>query len=325
MRQNMNQLLAYFDSELPGVNAFLEAETDKLSGLVRDVARHVLLGPGKRIRPIMTICTARVLGFSGDVMPLACALEMLHSATLIHDDILDDADLRRGRTAAHVAFGTTQSVLAGDVLLALANRLGASYDIPRVNLLLADGIMATAEGEILEMGSLEHPVVDRDLYMQIIIGKTARLIETACRCGAAVATRDRQAEDVAGKYGLNLGIAFQLVDDALDYVSPSDTMGKPEGGDLREGKITLPLIHLFEDLGESEARTLLTSIRDHTLDEDGQQRVLAMVREGDYANRTRETAGRYIADAKAALAGLPDRPERAVLSLAADFVLSRKK
>ncbi|MDD4730648.1 MAG: polyprenyl synthetase family protein [Desulfovibrio sp.] len=321
----MNQLLAYFDSELPGVNAFLEAETDKLSGLVRDVARHVLLGPGKRIRPIMTICTARVLGFSGDVMPLACALEMLHSATLIHDDILDDADLRRGRTAAHVAFGTTQSVLAGDVLLALANRLGASYDIPRVNLLLADGIMATAEGEILEMGSLEHPVVDRDLYMQIIIGKTARLIETACRCGAAVATRDRQAEDVAGKYGLNLGIAFQLVDDALDYVSPSDTMGKPEGGDLREGKITLPLIHLFEDLGESEARTLLTSIRDHTLDEDGQQRVLAMVREGDYANRTRETAARYIADAKAALAGLPDRPERAVLSLAADFVLSRKK
>lgn len=321
----MKQLFAYFDSELPGVNSFLDTETAKLDGLVREVSRHVLLGPGKRIRPVMTICTARTLGFDGDVMPLACSLEMLHSATLIHDDILDDATLRRGRPAAHVSFGTTQSVLAGDVLLALANRLGAQYDIPRVNLLLAEGIMATAEGEILEMAGLDEPVVDRERYMRVIIGKTARLIETACRCGAAVATPDREMEDVAGAYGLNLGIAFQLVDDALDYVSPSDTMGKPEGGDLREGKVTLPLIHLFEDIGEDEAAKLLADIRNHELDEAGQQRVLDMVREGDYANRTRETAARYIDEAKAALNGLPDCLEREVLSQAADFVLSRKK
>ncbi|WP_027189039.1 polyprenyl synthetase family protein [Paucidesulfovibrio longus] len=321
----MNRLLAYFDAELPGVNEFLDTETAKLNGLVRDVSRHVLLGPGKRIRPVLTICTARALGYGGNILPLACALEMLHSATLIHDDILDDADLRRGKTAAHVAFGTTQSVLAGDLLLALANRLGAQYEVPRVSWLLAEGIMATAEGEVLEIASLSEPIVDRDLYMRIIIGKTARLIETACRCGAAVASPDRSVEDVAGAYGLNLGIAFQLVDDALDYVSPTSTMGKPEGGDLREGKITLPLIHLFEDMGPQDAEPLLASIRSGGLDEAGQKRILGMIREGGYAGRTRDAAAEYVAKAKESLAGLPDCEERLVLSLAADFVLSRKK
>ncbi|MGE4291439.1 MAG: polyprenyl synthetase family protein [Desulfovibrio sp.] len=321
----MNRLLAYFDAELPGVNEFLDAETAKLNGLVREVSRHVLLGPGKRIRPVLTICTARALGYRGDIRPLACALEMLHSATLIHDDILDGAELRRGKAAAHVAFGTTESVLAGDLLLALANKLGADYETPRVSWLLADGIMATAEGEVLEMASLSEPVVNRDLYMRIIIGKTARLIETACRCGAAVASPDRTVEDIAGAYGLNLGIAFQLVDDALDYVSPSDTMGKPEGGDLREGKITLPLIHLFEDLGPERAESLLAEIRSGRLDEAGQKRILTLVREGGYAAQTRAAAAEYVAKAKEALAGLPDCGERLVLSLAADFVLSRKK
>lgn len=321
----MNRLLAYFDAELPGVNAFLDAETAKLNGLVRDVSRHVLLGPGKRIRPVLTICTARALGYGGDILPLACALEMLHSATLIHDDILDDADLRRGKAAAHVAFGTTESVLAGDLLLALANRLGADYGVPRISGLLADGIMATAEGEVLEIASLNAPVVDRELYMRIIVGKTARLIETACRCGAAAATEDRGPEDVAGAYGLNLGIAFQLVDDALDYVSPTSTMGKPEGGDLREGKITLPLIHLFEDLGPTEAEPMLARIRSGSLDEAGQKRILGLIREGGYAERTRAAAAEYIVKAKEALAGLPECEERLVLSLAADFVLSRKK
>ena len=321
----MNRLLAYFDRELPGINAFLDAETAKLNGLVRDVSRHVLLGPGKRIRPILTICTARTLGYEGNALPLACALEMLHSATLIHDDILDDAELRRGKTAAHLAFGTTESVLAGDVLLALSNRLGAEYGKPRVSLLLADGIMATADGEVLELASLAHPVVDRQLYMDIIIGKTARLIETACRCGAAVATDDSAIEDAAGEYGLNLGIAFQLVDDALDYVSPSDTTGKPEGGDLREGKITLPLICLLEDMDQEQAAALLSRIREGELDEAGLRRILDAVRERDYAGKTREAAAKYIAKAKAALAGLPESEERQVLSLAADFVLSRQK
>lgn len=322
----MNELRAYFATELPGINAFLAEEADKLDGLVREVARHTLLSGGKRIRPVLAMLFARALGHTeNNVTPIACAVEMLHSATLLHDDVLDDADLRRGKPAAHVRFGTTEAILAGDVLLALANRLGAEYDIPRLNALLAQGIMATAEGEILELAHTKAPTADRDAYMRIIIGKTARLIETACRLGAALATRGRAEEDAAGEYGLNLGIAFQLVDDALDYTVPEDEMGKPMGGDLREGKMTLPLILHLEGLPQAEADDILGALRENRLTQEQAEGILIGIAQKGLADRTREEAARYAAAAVKALDGLPSCPEREVLAQAAAYVLSRRK
>jgi len=322
----MNELRAYFAGEIPGINAFLAAEADKFDGLVRDVASHVLLSGGKRIRPMLTILFARALGHAeNDTRAIACALEMLHTATLLHDDVLDQAQTRRGKTSAHVTFGITETILAGDVLLALANKLGADYDIPRLNSLLARGIMATAEGEILELAHTARPTVDRNAYLDIIIGKTARLIETACRCGAALASRERAVEDVAGAYGLNLGIAFQLVDDALDYTISESEMGKPAGGDLREGKMTLPLILLLESMPESEARSLLARLKEKRLTEEEAERIVAIVREKGLAEKTREAAREYIAAALRELDALPASPERVVLAQAADYVLTRRK
>lgn len=322
----MNELRAYFAQELPGINAFLAAEADKLDGLVREVARHTLLSGGKRIRPVLALLFARALGHAQDnVTAIACAVEMLHSATLLHDDVLDDADLRRGKPAAHVRFGTTEAILAGDVLLALANKLGAEYDIPRLNSLLAQGIMATAEGEILELAHTAAPTADREAYMRIIIGKTARLIETACRLGAALATGDRAAEDAAGEYGLNLGIAFQLVDDALDYTVPEDEMGKPMGGDLREGKMTLPLILHLEQLPAPEAQGILDALRENRLTPEQAECIVRNVAEKGLAQRTRDEAAAYAAKAVAALGALPAGPEREVLAQAAQYVLSRRK
>jgi octaprenyl-diphosphate synthase len=320
----MNDLLAYFEQELPAVNAFLEAETGKLDGLVRDVARYVLLGGGKRIRPVLTILTARALGFRQDsVTPLACSLEMLHSATLIHDDILDGADLRRGRAAAHLAFGQTETILAGDVLLALANRLGADYGIPRINSLLAEGIMSTATGEILELAHCARPRPDRSAYMAIIVGKTARLIETACRCGAALASPERDLEDAAGDYGLNVGIAFQLVDDALDYLADQSDLGKPAGGDLREGKITWPLILFLEE--EADGPEVLARLTARDMDDAFQRELVGRICAGGYAERTRAEAAAFVGRAKRALESLPPGRERDILSQAADFVLARRK
>ncbi len=322
----MNEMRAYFAREIPGINAFLAAEADRLDGLVREVARHVLLSGGKRIRPMLTILCARTLGRAeDDLLPMACALEMLHTATLLHDDVLDQAQTRRGKTSAHVAFGVTETILAGDVLLALANSLGAGYDIPRLNALLARGIMATAEGEILELAHTARPSVDRQAYLDIIIGKTARLIETACRCGAALASRDRALEDLAGDFGLNLGIAFQLVDDALDYAVSESEMGKPAGGDLREGKMTLPLILYLESLPQAEASELLTALREKRLTVEEAARIVAEVREKGFADETREAARDYVDAALAALGALPETPERAVLAQAAEYVLSRRK
>lgn len=321
----MNELSAYFAGEMPGINAFLAAEADKLDGLVRDVARHVLLSGGKRIRPMLTILFARAMGHGQGMLPIACAIEMLHTATLLHDDVLDQAETRRGRPSAHVAFGVTETILAGDVLLALATKLGADYDIPRLNSLLAAGTMATARGEILELAHAAHPTAERGPYLDIIIGKTARLIETACRCGAALASPERAAEDLAGSYGLNLGIAFQLVDDALDYTVSADEMGKPAGGDLREGKITLPLILLLESLPGAEASDILAGVRGGRLTDEQAGRIVAMIREKGLAERTRETAREYGERALRELESLPESPERVVLFQAAEYVLTRRK
>lgn len=322
----MNELRAYFMREIPGIDAFLAAEADRLDGLVREVARHVLLSGGKRIRPMLTILFARALGYGGtDHLAIACALEMLHTATLLHDDVLDQALVRRGQTSAHVRFGITETILAGDVLLALANKLGADYDLPRLNALLARGIMATADGEIRELAHTQSPTADRGAYMDIIIGKTAVLIETACRCGAALAVRDRSLEDLAGGFGLNLGIAFQLVDDALDYTISEDEMGKPAGGDLREGKMTLPLILHLESLEPAEAAKLLAALREKRLTVEEAGGIVRDVRERGFAEATREAAAGYIAAAVQELEALPASPEREVLAQAAQYVLTRRK
>jgi octaprenyl-diphosphate synthase len=322
----MDELLRYFNRELPGINDFLDKEADQLSGLVRDVAKHIIGSGGKRIRPMLTLLFARALGYGGDDHhAIACALELLHSATLLHDDYLDDAELRRGREAAHLVFGRTETILAGDALLALANEMGARYGNPRLSWLLAKGIMETAEGEIEEIEFSRDPSLDREAYLRIIIGKTARLIECACRCGAALAGASREQEDAAGEFGLNLGIAFQLVDDALDYASPTSETGKPEGGDLKEGKITLPLILLMEDGDEAGAKALIAALRDGTLSEAASRDILDRVREGRYSEKTREEAARYVERAKDCLVGFEPGEELAVLRQAADYVLTRTK
>ncbi len=322
----MKEMRACFEREVPGINAFLAAEADSLDGLVRDVARHVLLSGGKRIRPVLTILCARLLGHREDnVLPIACALEMLHTATLLHDDVLDAALTRRGQVSAHVAFGVTETILAGDVLLARAIKLGADYDIPRLNALLAFGTMSTAEGEILELVHTARPTLDRGAYMDIIIGKTARLIETACRCGAALVSRDRSLEDLAGTFGLNVGIAFQLVDDALDYSVSADELGKPAGGDLREGKMTLPRILYLVSLPEAEAARLLADLREKRLTGEQAGSIVSKVREEGLAERTREAAAGYVAAACKELEKLPACPERDILAQAAEYVLVRRK
>ena len=322
----MNELLQYFQRELPGINGFLDSEADKLNGLVRDVAKHIIGSGGKRIRPMLTLLFARSLGYDkDDYHAIACSLELLHSATLLHDDYLDDADLRRGRTASHILFGRTETILAGDALLALANEMGARYGNARLSWLLAKGIMETAAGEIEEIEFSRNPSLDREAYMGIIIGKTARLIECACRCGAALAGGTPEQEDAAGEYGLNLGIAFQLVDDALDYASPTSETGKPEGGDLREGKVTLPLILLMEGGDDAGSESLLEALKDGSLTESQCQAVLDQVREGDYSEKTRAEAAAYVARAKDCLASFGTGEEVTVLGQAADFVLTRTK
>ncbi len=293
---------------------------------MQPVVRHVLLAGGKRLRPLLTILTARALGHdSDDVYPLACSLEFLHSATLLHDDIVDGSPLRRGRESAHMRFGPTHTILAGDVLLALANRLVAEYDTPELTRILSEALLQTATGEILEIAHLRDTDLPLETYLDILTGKTAHLIQAACHCGAVLAKAGPRLCEAAKTLGVNCGIAFQLVDDALDYTSPAQVSGKPTGGDLKEGKVTLPLILYLSDLPFDARRRLAEDFRQDQLSAEDIEYLRDNIVSGGYADKTREMAASYLATAQAALAAFPPSMETDLIGQVLAPMLDRDK
>ncbi len=322
----MTDMAQYLEQELPKINAYIDGQVAQLAPLVRPVAAHVMAAGGKRFRPMLTILTARALGYDrDDIYPLACSLEFLHSATLLHDDILDSAELRRGKTAAHIVYSKAQTILAGDVLLALANILVARYNIPSLISTLSDAVMRTCAGEIQEIAGTRQPALGLDEYMEIITGKTAYLIQAASHCGAILSGTDEELVQAAAAFGLNQGIAFQLVDDAIDYESSEDTAGKPVGKDLREGKITLPLLLYLEGLPEDERKDFGEKFSADTLTQGRIDATIASIQERDLAGETRNRAARYVEKARQALNKFPASMEKDILELSLPYVLARKK
>lgn len=326
MNEAFAQLKAAFLKELPAINAAISQEIDALPALVRPVAAHVMDAGGKRLRPMLTILFARAQGFRGDNLhTLASSLEFLHSATLMHDDILDNADLRRGKPAAHTLFGITPTVLAGDVLLALANEIVARTGNPALTSCISKAIMQTATGEIMEIAAIRKADITRAEYIEIITGKTAYLIQSACEFGVIAAGGSERARDSARTFGLNLGIAFQLVDDALDYTSQADTSGKPLGGDLREGKFTLPLLLYLQSLPDTQHAIITRELTDANLHRARQDQIITDISERGFAEKTRSEARSYLALASRALDVLPETLEKKLLGAMIDFVLTRDK
>ena len=322
----MSDIADIVSREVPAINRNEESATETLNPMVQPVVRHVLLAGGKRLRPLLTILTARAMGYrDDDVYPLACSLEFLHSATLLHDDIVAGATLRRGRASAHVRFGSTHTILAGDVLLALANRLVAEYDNPELTKLLSEALLQTATGEILEIAHLRDVDLPLDTYFSIITGKTAYLIQASCHCGAVLAGASPKLCQAARDLGHNIGIAFQLVDDALDYTSPATVSGKPTGGDLKEGKVTLPLLLYLQGLPFEERRRLAEDFRQDQLSAEDIEYLRGNVVAGGHAEKTREMAGESLAKAQAALAKFPPSPEAELIGDVLAPMLARDK
>ncbi|MFZ5811339.1 MAG: polyprenyl synthetase family protein [Thermodesulfobacteriota bacterium] len=322
----MNPLELFYEKELPSIDRYLEAQAHRLDPSVSPTVRHVLEAGGKRFRPMLTILMARALGYRGDdILPLACSLELLHSATLLHDDIVDGARLRRGRQSAHLLFGATHTILVGDALLALANRLVAEYGIPALTRHLSEALLRTATGEIREIAHLRDTNLNIETYYEIITGKTAFLIQAACRCGAVLAGASADLEEAASGFGLALGIAFQLVDDALDYTSPSIVSGKPAASDLKEGKVTLPLILYLADLDFEERRRVTDDFANDRLSPEDLENLRRIIVSSGYADKTREAAASYLAKAKKALEPFPASPETDLLAHVLVPMLDRKK
>ncbi|NCC24307.1 MAG: polyprenyl synthetase family protein [Deltaproteobacteria bacterium] len=322
----MKELKAYLLREKEPIEASIRQALAGLHPLVRPVAEHVLLAGGKRLRPLLVILSARAGGYDGpDLHALAAALELFHSATLIHDDILDHAETRRGQASTHLEFGLTESVLAGDVLLALANRIVARTGNPALTECVSEAIQETAVGEMLEIAQGRIPDFSEDDYLKIIIGKTAFLIQAAAEFGAILAGRDDQARAAAREFGRHVGIAFQLVDDALDFEADSEHLGKPAGTDLREGKLTLPAILYLKTL-ESEVRNeLVAEITSRRLDHQTLGSLADAIDKGGFSGKTRTQAEEYIAVALKALPAFASGSEARILAQMAQYITTRQR
>ena len=290
--------------------------------LVNQVAEHIVGGGGKRLRPMLVLLAAQAAGYTGahDVL-LAAVVEFIHTATLLHDDVVDESDLRRGRKTANALWGNAASVLVGDFLYSRAFQMMVEANDMRVMRILADTTNRIAEGEVLQLLNIHNPDVDEAAYLRVIERKTAVLFAAATRLGGLLGGVSAAQEQALADFGLNLGFAFQIADDVLDYVSDTDTLGKNIGDDLAEGKATLPLIHALENADPAQAAPIRRAIETGGL--DALDTILDAIRSSGAVGRVRAKAQAYSDAAKAALSTLPQSAARAALAALADYALLR--
>lgn len=305
------------------ISATLETEISRLDPVVQPLAAHVIEAGGKRIRPTMTVLMAKAFGCADErLYEIASAIELLHGASLMHDDVVDAAALRRGSPSAHTVFGVNRTILAGDVLLAACMRI-----VLRTRMFgLIDSVATAAEktsaGEVDEISNLRNPNLDYQSYLRIITGKTGWLIRSACEIGAMHAGVSAEQVAAAARYGLELGIAFQLVDDALD-IAPQSKTGKPTGGDLREGKVT-PLLHFYlEALDAKEREAFVRGFKEASFIEQDIEFHVKRMRELKCDEKTRALADSHLKSAEAALDLVPAGQERDILLAMIEYIRNR--
>jgi octaprenyl-diphosphate synthase len=317
-------LAALLADDLGAVDAIIHARLNSQAGLIPDLAAYLIDAGGKRVRPMITLASAHALGGAGDAArKLAAAVEFIHTATLLHDDVVDESDLRRGRQSAHRVWGRSASVLVGDFLFARSFNLMVEADDLAVLDVLARASSVIAEGEVLQLSSANNSETSLDHYMKIIAAKTAALFAAAARVGAMAAGAPTAMAQAFEAFGHNVGLAFQLVDDALDYGGASAAMGKNTGDDLREGKITLPVI-LARETGDADERAFWSRVMGGGGQEPGDfDRAIAILRRRNAITRTLDFARVYAKAARDALTEAPDTIWRTALIDIADFVVER--
>lgn len=303
------------ESGLRLVDAVIRERLSSQVVLIDQISQYIITAGGKRIRPRLVLLFAEALGFDGpERYELAAIVEFIHTATLLHDDVVDESALRRGRATANSMFGNAASVLVGDFLYSRAFQMMVSVNRMRVLQVLADATNVIAEGEVLQLMNMHDPDLAVDDYLQVIRFKTAKLFEASARLGAVVAGADAELEEACADYGRSLGTAFQLVDDLLDYEGNSQELGKNVGDDLREGKPTLPLLLAMERATEAE-RALMRRAIEHG-EHEKLPEILAIVRRTGALEATRAAARAEAEKAKAVLASLPEsRAREALLDL----------
>lgn len=308
--------------EMAAIDVLIRAELHSDVMLIRQISEHIIAGGGKRLRPMLTIVAARAAGYTGqDHTALAAIIEFIHTATLLHDDIVDESDLRRGRKTANALWGNAPSVLVGDFLYSRAFQLMVSLDSMAIQKRLANTTNRIAEGEVLQLLHVHNPDTDESAYLNVIERKTAELFSAATGLAVHLAGADRSTCAAMDAYGLHLGMAFQIADDVLDYVGDTETLGKNLGDDLAEGKATLPLIHAL-GLAKGYVRERLRVII-ATGDATAMPEVLAAITHNDSLRYCTDKARFHADAAKAALQVLPASPWKQAMADLAEYSLAR--
>jgi octaprenyl-diphosphate synthase len=290
--------------------------------LVEKIAQYIIESGGKRLRPLLVLLSSQAVGYKGnDHLKLAAVIEFLHTATLLHDDVVDTSDLRRGRSTANARWGNAPSVLVGDFLYARAFEMMVELQSLRIMNVLSHATAVIAEGEVLQLTNIKNPDLSEDKYMEVIHNKTAMLFEAASHTGGLLAGASEEQETGLRDYGKHLGLAFQLVDDVLDYRGDAEAMGKNVGDDLAEGKTTLPLIRAMEKGVETERQLIRQAIRKGGLDD--LPAILQIVNSSGALEYTMAKAREQAALAAACLDTLPPSDYKKALELLADLAVSR--
>ncbi len=290
--------------------------------LINQLSHHIIYSGGKRLRPVLVLLSAKACGYTGDDDALlAAVVEFIHTATLLHDDVVDASEMRRGQQTASSIWGNEAAVLVGDYLYSRAFQMMVRVQSMRIMDLLADTTNTIAQGEVLQLLNINDPDTSEDKYQQVIYGKTACLFEAATRIGAILGTADRQIEQALSEYGRHLGTAFQLVDDALDYSASSDELGKNVGDDLAEGKPTLPLIYAMQHGSDQQKALIRSAIKQGGLEHI--DAITQAINETGALDYTLEQARNESGQAKLAIDLLPDNEFKQALLFLTDYAIER--
>jgi octaprenyl-diphosphate synthase len=318
----LDAIRGFVESDLNAVDDVIRARLNSEVALIRQVAEYIVGGGGKRLRPLLLLLSAGAFGARGrHCHELAAVVEFIHTATLLHDDVVDESDLRRGRSTANALFGNSAAVLVGDFVYSRAFQMMVGVDNMRVLQVLADATNVIAEGEVMQLMNCHNPDTREEEYLGVIRCKTAKLFEAATRLGAILGGAPREQEESVADYGMRLGTAFQLIDDVLDYSGEQAVIGKNLGDDLAEGKPTLPLIYAIQHGTDEQARLVR-----HAIEHGGRGELAAVIeaiRATGALDYARAQASRETRAAGAALAQLPHSRSRDYLLQLADFAVTR--
>jgi octaprenyl-diphosphate synthase len=323
-KATLKRLLKIVEADLADTNEIILERMHSEVELIPTLARHLIAAGGKRLRPVLTLGAAKLCGYEGNrANKLAACVEFIHTATLLHDDVVDESDLRRGNETANVLWGNQASVLVGDFLFSRSFQLMVEDGSLEVLSILSNASAVIAEGEVMQLMNVGDTNTTEDSYLQVISSKTAALFAAACEVGAVVADRPKAEAQALASYGRNLGIAFQLVDDALDYSAEQQALGKAIGDDFREGKVTLPILLAFRR-GNAEERAFWKRVVEDGDQQDGDlDQALEIIKKHSALDDTIERARHYGAMAKDALGIFEESEIKGSLLEAVDFSIER--